>query len=54
MSFGKSRARMLNPHDKKITFGDVSGVQEAKEELEEVVDFLKDPKKYTALGGKIP
>lgn len=54
MSFGKSRARMLNPHEKKITFGDVSGVQEAKEELEEVVDFLKDPKKYTALGGKIP
>ena len=54
MSFGKSRARMLNPHDKKITFADVSGVQEAKEELEEVVDFLKDPKKYTALGGKIP
>jgi cell division protease FtsH len=54
MSFGKSRARMLNPHEKKVTFGDVSGVQEAKEELEEVVDFLKDPKKYTALGGKIP
>jgi cell division protease FtsH len=54
MSFGKSRARMLNPHDKKITFGDVSGVQEAKEELEEVVDFLRDPKNYTALGGKIP
>lgn len=54
MNFGKSRARMLNPHEKKITFGDVSGVQEAKEELEEVVDFLKDPKKYTALGGKIP
>ena len=54
MSFGKSRARMLNPHEKKITFNDVSGVQEAKEELEEVVDFLKDPKKYTALGGKIP
>ncbi|RPJ77565.1 MAG: ATP-dependent zinc metalloprotease FtsH [Alphaproteobacteria bacterium] len=54
MSFGKSRARMLSPNDKKITFGDVSGVQEAKEELEEVVDFLRDPKKYTALGGKIP
>jgi cell division protease FtsH len=54
MSFGKSRARMLSPHEKKITFGDVSGVQEAKEELEEVVDFLRDPKKYTALGGKIP
>ena len=54
MSFGKSKAKMLNPHDKKITFADVSGVQEAKEELEEVVDFLKDPKKYTSLGGKIP
>ncbi len=54
MSFGKSRARMLSPSDKKVTFADVAGVQEAKEELEEVVDFLKDPKKYTALGGKIP
>jgi len=54
MSFGKSRARMLSPNEKKITFSDVSGVEEAKEELEEVVDFLKDPKKYTALGGKIP
>lgn len=54
MSFGKSRARMLSPNDKKVTFKDVSGVEEAKEELEEVVDFLKDPKKYTQLGGKIP
>ena len=54
MSFGKSRARMLNPHSKKVNFRDVSGVEEAKEELEEVVDFLKDPKKYTNLGGKIP
>jgi cell division protease FtsH len=54
MSFGKSKAKMLSPSEKKITFNDVSGVQEAKEELEEVVDFLKDPKKYTALGGKIP
>ena len=54
MSFGKSKAKMLSPHEKKITFADVSGVQEAKEELEEVVDFLKDPKKYTSLGGKIP
>lgn len=54
MSFGKSKARMLSPHDKKITFSDVSGVEEAKEELAEVVDFLKDPKKYTSLGGKIP
>ncbi len=54
MSFGKSKARMLNPSDKKVVFADVAGVEEAKEELREVVDFLKDPKKYTALGGKIP
>ena len=54
MSFGKSKAKMLSAHDKKVTFSDVSGVEEAKEELMEVVDFLKDPKKYTKLGGKIP
>ncbi len=54
MSFGKSKARMLSAHEKKVTFTDVSGVEEAKEELKEVVDFLKDPKKYTKLGGKIP
>ncbi len=54
MSFGKSKAKMLNASDKKITFKDVAGVEEAKEELVEIVDFLKDPKKYTALGGKIP
>jgi cell division protease FtsH len=54
MSFGKSKAKMLNSSDKKVTFDDVSGVEEAKEELVEVVDFLKDPKKYTSLGGKIP
>ena len=54
MSFGKSKAKMLNSNDKKVTFSDVSGVEEAKEELVEVVDFLKDPKKYTKLGGKIP
>ena len=54
MSFGKSKAKMLNESDKKVTFSDVSGVEEAKEELVEVVDFLKDPKKYTKLGGKIP
>ena len=54
MSFGKSRAKMLNESDKKVTFSDVSGVEEAKEELVEIVDFLKDPRKYTKLGGKIP
>ncbi|OFZ46885.1 MAG: cell division protein FtsH [Bdellovibrionales bacterium RIFOXYB1_FULL_37_110] len=54
MSFGKSRAKMLNASEQKFTFSDVAGVDEAKEELKEVVDFLKEPKKYTALGGKIP
>jgi cell division protease FtsH len=54
LNFGKSRAKMLNESDKKVVFADVAGVEEAKEELVEVVDFLKDPKKYTALGGKIP
>lgn len=54
MSFGKSRAKMLNINEKKVTFVDVAGIDEAKEELVEVVDFLKDPKKYTNLGGKIP
>ncbi|MBP8129713.1 MAG: ATP-dependent zinc metalloprotease FtsH [Candidatus Hydrogenedentes bacterium] len=54
MSFGKSRARMVNQSDKTVTFADVAGVDEAKEELQEVVEFLKDPKKFTRLGGKIP
>ena len=54
MSFGKSRARMLNESNKKVTFADVAGVEEAKEELEEVVDFLKNPQKFTKLGGRIP
>ena len=54
MSFGKSKAKMLTENDKKITFVDVAGVEEAKEELAEIVDFLKEPKKYTTLGGKIP
>jgi cell division protease FtsH len=54
MSFGKSKARLLNPDQKKVTFADVAGVNEAKEELEEIIEFLKDPKKFQRLGGKIP
>jgi len=54
MSFGKSRARLMNQSDKTVTFDDVAGVDEAKEELQEVVAFLKDPKKFGTLGGKIP
>lgn len=54
MSFGKSRARLLTEHKNKVTFKDVAGVDEAKEELQEIVRFLKDPKKYTRLGGRIP
>ena len=54
MSFGKSRARLLNENQTKVTFSDVAGVDEAKEELQEVIAFLKDPKKFTRLGGRIP
>lgn len=54
MSFGKSRARMLNADQVKITFNDVAGVEEAKQEVSELVDFLKDPSKFQKLGGKIP
>lgn len=54
MSFGKSRARMLEEDQIKVTFADVAGCDEAKEEVEEMVDFLKDPSKYQKLGGKIP
>ncbi len=54
MSFGKSRARLVNEAQNKITFQDVAGVEEAKEELGEIIEFLRDPKKFTRLGGKIP
>ncbi|RPJ04375.1 MAG: ATP-dependent metallopeptidase FtsH/Yme1/Tma family protein, partial [Deltaproteobacteria bacterium] len=54
MQFGKSRAKLLTEAQGKITFEDVAGVDEAKEELEEIIQFLKDPKKFTKLGGRIP
>ena len=54
MSFGRSRARMLNQEGARVTFADVAGVDEAKEELQEVVEFLSNPKKFTRLGGRIP
>ena len=54
MSFGKSKAKLLGEDDIKITFSDVAGVEEAKEEVKELVDFLKDPSKFQKLGGKIP
>jgi len=54
MSFGKSRAKLLTETQVKITFEDVAGIDEAKEELQEIISFLKDPKKFTKLGGKIP
>ncbi|MBL3599181.1 MAG: ATP-dependent zinc metalloprotease FtsH [gamma proteobacterium endosymbiont of Lamellibrachia anaximandri] len=54
MSFGKSKARMLSEDQVKVTFSDVAGVEEAKEEVSEMVDFLRDPSKFQKLGGKIP
>ncbi|MEO1329510.1 MAG: ATP-dependent zinc metalloprotease FtsH [Pseudomonadota bacterium] len=54
MGFGKSRAKLLTENTTRVTFDDVAGIDEAKDELEEIVEFLKAPQKYTALGGKIP
>ncbi len=54
LSFGKSRARLMNESTEKVTFEDVAGIDEAKEELQEIIEFLRDPKKFTRLGGRIP
>ena len=54
LSFGKSRARLMSDQSEKVTFEDVAGIDEAKEELIEIVEFLRDPKKFTRLGGRIP
>ncbi|MBW1667501.1 MAG: ATP-dependent zinc metalloprotease FtsH [Deltaproteobacteria bacterium] len=54
LSFGKSRARLMSDTQERVTFEDVAGVDEAKEELEEIIEFLRDPKKFTKLGGRIP
>jgi cell division protease FtsH len=54
MSFGKSKAKLLSEHANKVTFSDVAGIDEAKDELEEIIAFLRDPKKFTRLGGRIP
>jgi len=54
MSFGKSKARLLSESQRKITFADVAGIEEAKDEVEEIIAFLKNPKKFTRLGGRIP
>ncbi len=54
LSFGKSRARLMSDAQEKVTFDDVAGIDEAREELQEIIEFLREPKKYTRLGGRIP
>ena len=54
MSFGKSKARLITKDESHVTFEDVAGVEEAKEEVSELVDFLSDPGKFTKVGGRIP
>src|SRR5258708_5354265 len=54
LSFGKSRAKLLNNQQKRVTFKDVAGVEEAKDELQEIIEFLKEPQKFQKLGGRIP
>src|SRR5262249_7055179 len=54
LSFGKSRAKLLTSQQKRVTFRDVAGVDEAREELQEIIEFLKDPQKFIKLGGRIP
>jgi cell division protease FtsH len=54
MSFGRSKARLMNPEESKVTFADVAGCDEAKEEVQEIVEFLKDPKRFELVGGRVP
>jgi len=54
LSFGKSRARLMTDSQEKVTFQDVAGIDEAKDELQEIIEFLRDPRKFTRLGGRIP
>ncbi|MCC6158441.1 MAG: AAA family ATPase, partial [Deltaproteobacteria bacterium] len=54
MSFGKSRARLVTGKQNKVTFKDVAGIDESKDELAEIIEFLRDPKRFTKIGGRIP